>query len=208
MAVSREALSQMVGTRFALSGGSTFSALFPLWRPSIAERVRRGEALKFFPVDERMVAYDAPGCNWKICTEELLEPAGLGAQQAHHAVSVPGFRDMLDSGLSPDGRFDAVFLGMGDDGHTASLFPGGEYLADQQSLVLETWSPKPPYPRLTLGLRPLWEAHRLVAIVLGEGKADMVARLRAGDDTLPITRALSGHPDPVLILDEGAASKV
>lgn len=196
----------MKGPRIGFSGGSTFAALFPLWREVFVARLKAGERLSCFPVDERRVAYDEEGCNWRICSERLLEPVGLGDQKRHHPNSLAEYQSLLQAGLGSEMRFDSVFLGMGNDGHTASLFPGSEALEDKQSFLLETISPKPPFPRLTLALRALWESHELIAIVTGKDKADMVKRLLAGDMALPITRALHGHARPVLILDEAAAN--
>jgi 6-phosphogluconolactonase len=206
VSIARISLSRLRGNRIAVSGGSTFAALFPLWREALSVRLAAGESFRFYPVDERLVAYEEPGCNWKVCTDALLTPLGLRDQISHHVTSVSGFENLLSHDLKPDFRFDTVFLGMGTDGHTASLFPGGDYLSDETSLVLETLSPKPPYPRLTLGLRCLWEAQTLIAIVTGKDKAEMVAKVKAGDRSLPLTRALAGHPKPLLILDEAAAA--
>ncbi len=205
-AVALVAAQKMKGPRIGFSGGSTFAALFPLWREIFSTRLKAGEPLSCFPVDERKVAYDEDGCNWRVCSELLLEPVGLGGQKSHHPTSLAEYQSLLQAGLGPDKRFDSVFLGMGTDGHTASLFPGTEALDDLQSLVLETTSPKPPFPRLTLGLRSLWESHELIAIITGKDKSEMVRRLKSGDMSLPITRALQGHARPVLILDEAAAN--
>lgn len=207
-AVAEKSLSLMKGTRIAVSGGSTYATLFPLWAQAVTQRVKAGEAMQFYPVDERMVAYEEPGCNWKICVDSLLTPAGLGSQKAHHISTLNGFADLLKQGLAPSGRFTTVFLGMGDDGHTASLFPGEAHLRDTTSQVLQTVSPKPPFPRLTLGLKAIWQSENLVAIINGKNKAEMAQRVLQGDETLPMTLALKGHPAPVLILDAAAAGKV
>jgi 6-phosphogluconolactonase len=206
--IARKSLDLMQGTRIAVSGGSTYATLFPLWLEHVATRVKAGEPMRFYPVDERMVAYDEGGCNWKVCVDSLLDPAGLGKQKAHHVTTLSGFAALLQKDLTPDGRFDTVYLGMGNDGHTASLFPGEDHLLDTSSQVLQTVSPKPPFPRLTLGLKALSQAKHLVAIINGKDKAEMAQRLLQGDKSLPITLALQGHPSPVLILDAAAAGKV
>ncbi|MCD6025225.1 MAG: 6-phosphogluconolactonase [Fibrobacteria bacterium] len=207
-AVARKSLEYVQGPRIAVSGGSTFAALFRHWAPDVRFRVDKGEVLRFFAVDERRVAFDDPDCNWKACYEDLLLPAGLGDQRDHYVTTAAAYSDLLrrEFGSSPV-FFDGVFLGMGEDGHTASLFPGKPTLADTESIVLDIAdSPKPPPERVTLGLRPIRESGMLIAVALGAGKAERVRQLRDGDETLPITVAMKGHPRAVLLVDKAAAS--
>ncbi len=198
--IGQETLHLLKGPVVGLSGGSTYTALLPYWREALAI-----QALSFFPVDERIVPFQDENSNWRMVWDKLLEPLGLEEQRHHHAVSAVQYRQLLVDALGPEVIFDQIFLGMGDDGHTASLFPGSEALDDTQSIVLETRSPKPPHERVTLGLRPIWNARELITIITGVGKCGMVHRLLAGDTSLPITVALQGHPNPVLILDRAAA---
>lgn len=207
--VAAKSLELLKGPRVAVSGGTTFAALFRRWAPEVARRAAAGERLRFFAVDERSVPFEDPACNWKSCYEDLLLPAGLAEQKAHHVTTAAEYGRLLRAEFGTDPvRFDQVYLGMGEDGHTASLFPGKPSLADFESAVLdETDSPKPPPHRVTLGLGPLRASGTLVAVALGAGKAEMVRRLRAGDASLPITLALQGHPDAVLLLDKAAAGE-
>jgi len=207
--VAAKSLEYLAGPRVAVSGGTTFAALFRQWAPEVRRRVAAGAPYRFFVVDERKVAFDDPQCNWKSCYEDLLVPAGLEDQKAHFVTTAAAYGDLLrrEFGTGPV-VFDQVYLGMGEDGHTASLFPGKPTLTDLSSTVLDvTDSPKPPAERVTLGLAPLRRSRRLVTVALGAGKADMVRRLRAGDATLPITLAMQGHPDAVLLLDRAAAGE-
>lgn len=205
--VAVRSLELLGGPRVAVSGGSTFAALFRHWAPAVKQRVEAGERLRFFVVDERKVPFEDPQCNWKSCTEDLLVPAGLADQKAHYVTAAAEYAALLsrEFGTAPV-VFDQIFLGMGEDGHTASLFPGKETLGDLTSTVLDiTDSPKPPPERVTLGLGPIRACRSLVTIALGAGKVEMVRRLREGDTTLPITLAMQGHPDATLILDRAAA---
>ncbi len=203
--VAQKSLEYVRGPRVAVSGGTTFAALFRHWLPEVKRRAESGDRLKFFPVDERRVPFEDSQCNWKVCYEELLLPAGLG-QKEHHVTTAAQYAELLrgEFGRNPV-VFDQIFLGMGEDGHTASLFPGGEYLEDKTSIVLDIVGPKPPPQRVTLGFRALWECRTLVAVALGASKAPMVKRLLQGDNELPIARALNGHGNPVLLLDRAAA---
>jgi 6-phosphogluconolactonase len=205
--VAAASLDFLGGPRVAVSGGTTFAALFRHWAPAVRRRVAAGETFRFFVVDERKVPFDDPQCNWKGCYEDLLVPAGLSDQKAHYVTTAAQYGALLraEFGAAPV-IFDQVYLGMGEDGHTASLFPGRESLRDTASLVLDvTDSPKPPPARVTLGLGPIRASKTLVTVALGAGKAPMVRRLREGDETLPITLAMQGHPDAVLLLDRAAA---
>jgi 6-phosphogluconolactonase len=206
--VAQKSLEYVQGPRVAVSGGGTFATLFRHWAPAVRRRVSAGESLRFFVVDERKVPFDDPDCNWKACYEELLLPAGLEDQRSHHVISAAAYADLLtrEFGSGP-AIFDSLFLGMGEDGHTASLFPGKNSLTDRESLVLDiTDSPKPPPERVTLGLRPIRESRLLVTVALGAGKAGRVRQLRDGDESLPVTLAMKGHPRAVLLVDEAAGA--
>lgn len=205
--VAAKSLEFLQGPRVAVSGGTTFAALFRHWTPDVKRRTEAGERLRFFVVDERKVPFDDPQCNWKSCYEDLLLPAGLGEQKSHFVTTAADYGSLLraEFGAEPV-VFDQVYLGMGEDGHTASLFPGKATLTDTTSMAIDiTDSPKPPLERVTLGLGPLRACRTLVTVALGAGKTEMVRRLLAGDTSLPITLAMQNHPDAVLLLDRAAA---
>ena len=184
----------------AISGGSTFAHLFPRW----VERGGLG-GISFFPVDERMVPIDDPLSNWGNAKEQLFDPLGRTADVQHFATSVQSYQALLTERIGSPAIFDTIFLGMGDDGHTASLFAGSSALKDTTSKVLQTESPKAPHPRITLGLATLWQARSLIAVASGKRKGLLLRRLLADDRSLPITLALAGHPSPILLLDNEAA---
>lgn len=132
----------------ALSGGKTFAALFAHWadlKPDCSKAV-------FYPVDERVVPIESPDSNWGTACSRLLTPLGRDADRANFAPDVETYdrilRDRFGEGVPV---FDTIFLGVGDDGHTASLFPGASHLDDASSVVLGTQSPKVPVQRVTLG---------------------------------------------------------
>lgn len=181
----------------ALSGGSTFAGLYPRWL-----RMDLGSTTAtFFPVDERIVPFDDPRSNWGTAYRQFLLPLGRGDQRSHAADSREAYERTLHRHFrSPDPVFDTIFLGVGDDGHTASLFPGDAGLSDTTSVVLRTRSPKPPHERITLGLRPLFRARRLVVVIAGAGKETVVAGLRSGEDSLPVTRVLAGRKDSLVLV--------
>ena len=198
-ALARETVKLVRGPNVAISGGSTFTNLFPTWAGRAAL-----EQIAFFPADERIVPIDHPASNWGQAGRLLLEPLGRLSDIENFASSAEHYRALLFKKIGNPVVFDTVFLGMGDDGHTVSLFPASAELDDHEAQVLETVSPKPPRRRVTLGLATLWAAKSLVAVVTGENKRQLVRRLLSNDPTLPITVALGRHPSPILVLESSA----
>ncbi len=102
-------------------------------------------------------------------------PAELGAEEgARH------YRKVIDAI-----ELDIIFLGMGEDGHTASLFPGNQALQDERSVVPVYDSPKPPPERVSLGLNTLQSSPCRVVLASGSAKAEVMSRIRK-NEALPI----------------------
>jgi 6-phosphogluconolactonase len=146
--------------------------------------------------DERLVPPDHPDSNERLAREALLSKVPVPEEQIHPLRSVE---------IELPERFDLVLLGVGSDGHTASLYPGHEEeLADPGPIVHvpEPGMP-PPHPRLSFSLAYL-NAQPLVAILVGgEGKREILARMLSGDDTLPAARVRAERT--VVLADEAAA---
>ena len=102
---------------------------------------------------------------------------------------------------------DCVLLGMGPDGHTCSLFPGHGLLKEQEKWVASIEdSPKPPPCRITLTMPVLQAARKVCFVSTGEGKADMLKRIVAGDESIPCATV---QPDKAeWYVDTAAASKL
>jgi len=127
--------------------------------------------------------------------EEQIHPirAELGPQEAAHR-----YREKITGALP----FDLVLLGMGEDGHTASLFPGRPQ--DESGLVHAVYdAPKPPTQRVSLGLSALRQCGSMLVLITGAGKWKAVSRWRDGTE-LPIARVTAGINGSVM-LDEAAA---
>ncbi len=132
--------------------------------------------------DERAVAADHPDSNYRMAKESLLDrvaiPAGQihrpAAEQPDRALAARAYEAILPEAL------DVVVLGIGEDGHTASLFPGADALHETARRYLAEVGPKPPPERLTLTPPVLAAARSLVMLAVGAGKADAVKRALEG----------------------------
>ncbi len=186
----------------ALAGGSTPRR----FHAALAEAGagRDWSAVHFWFGDERAVPHDHPQSNYRMARETLFEPLSLPAQNIH-PVPVPGtiLPVTLDAAArqyeaelarlpkGPGGfpRFDLILLGMGEDGHTASLFPGNPALQEQRRAVVAVKGPKAPPWRITLTLPVINAARRVWLMVTGEGKAPAMRRVRERlDPPLPVQR--------------------
>jgi len=154
--------------------------------------------------DERCVPLDHRDSNYRLVRESLLER--VGAVNANYPMRCDEGPDPYQLRLGELGRVDLVHLGMGADGHTASLFPGSAALdADPGRLVVmnEDASGHNPYHRMTLTYAGISRARLALVTVAGEAKRDAFARVMAGDPDIPATHI---RADRVLwIVDPAAA---
>ncbi len=192
----------------AVSGGNTYRSILKVWQVVLGPvRVR------LFPVDERIVPFDSPESNWGMVKQLLIDPLDWPASKRCFVESMSddaakGYENFLRSVFAtPTPQFDLIFLGVGTDGHMASLFPGGPYLDDDKSWVLQTEGPIPPKERITLGMGVICSAQQVVIVVTGKGKRDMVQQMLKGDEALPIVRVLKHPVKKLLFLDQAAAGE-
>lgn len=152
--------------------------------------------------DERFVPPNDAHSNWRRVREDLLDPLAVPASR----WLTPDLRLSIEDGAVDYGkrlrqlpelssgrpRLDHVWLGIGEDGHTLSLFPGHPSAEVRGTLVMPIYdAPKPPPARITLSLDALEGALTCLVLALGAGKADAVGRVFSGDDRLPIARAVA-----------------
>ncbi len=182
----QDALASRPRASLALSGGGT---PVPAYRALAAMKLP-WERVDIYFVDERFVPPDHADSNYGMVEETLLEPLRLPASQVFRMQGEREDRDAAardyEATLPP--VLDVVLLGMGPDGHTASLFPGHPALEERERRVLAVVGPKPPPWRMTLTLPVLLSARAVLNLVAGEGKRDAVRRALAGDVSLPAAR--------------------
>ena len=206
--LAREAASEFVrlandsvreSGRFAvvLSGGSTPKALYSLLAGDASFRSEMPwDRTHFFWGDERHVPPDHPDSNYRMAKEAMLAKVPVPVTNVHRIKSELADAHQAASeyeqtlreffGLAPGQfpRFDLVLLGMGPDGHTASLFPGTDALRDETHLVVANWVPKFGSFRITLTLPVLNNAARVLFLVSGAEKAP-VLRAVLGNESGP-----------------------
>lgn len=169
----------------ALSGGSTPGPLYARLAAAPYRYLIDWSRMKVFWCDERCVAPDDPASNYRLVKETLLSDLPRVPEVCRVKGELPAPRAAdtyareVDEALGgPVPLFDLILLGMGGDGHVASLFPGSAALRSSRP-VMATQSPLPPHPRVSLGMKVINAAHDVVFLVHGAQKADIVAAVLA-----------------------------
>jgi len=198
----------------ALTGGSVGVFGFP----ALATVPFDWNLTHLFWGDERAVPTTSDDSNFGLARKLWLTPAGVTAAAIHRMpadnpdlnAAAHHYRDEILRVLGASPRFDHVLLGVGPDGHVASLFPGHPALSEERELVLPIVdSPKPPPRRLTLTMPMLTGAERVVVMALGNMKAAaMKEALTRDDSSLPVALVLRRSRRPLVLLDRDASSHV
>jgi 6-phosphogluconolactonase len=183
----------------ALSGGSTPQPLYERLMYDPDCRQLPWVRTNLWLVDERAVPFNDPRSNFRMINETIVEHSGIPAEQVHPIMAASEtadieyeakLREVLQWRERGDDRLDFVLLGMGSDGHTASLFPFNEVLQETESLVRRVTVPAADPPQRVTMTYPLINAARVVAVmVTGPTKAEAVQRLAGGRESreaLPI----------------------
>ena len=176
--------------------------------------------VEFFWGDERFVAADSDERNAKQARTAFLDVIGVDPARVHEVPSTDDASSVDDAAsayadtlrAAGSGSFAVTMLGVGPDGHVASLFPGFPQLSvDDAVAVGVTGSPKPPPERVSLTFAALNRSDEVWFVVNGEGKADAVGKALAahppGVDEIPAT-GVRGRAATIWFLDRAAASKV
>lgn len=200
----------------ALSGGSTPRALYRLLASTAYRERVDWPRVHFFWGDERCVPPDHPDSNFRMARESLLDHIQVPPQNVHrmagelepHAAAAAYETELRNyfSGELP--RFDLLLLGLGEDGHTASLFPGTSALGEKQRLVAAPYVEKLDAHRLTLTLLALNAANYALFLVAGESKKNIVKEIFTSPDARRRYPAASIEPPNGLtwLISEDAAA--
>ena len=218
VAMARQSIDERGSFRVALSGGSTPKRIYPL----LVDEPRVGAVdwgrVDFFWGDERAVPPDHPDSNFGVAYQMLLAALPNLRPQAIHRMPAEA-ADLDAAALAYEAElrlafgargdeppvFDLIWLGMGPDGHTASLFPNSAALDVADRWVVANWAPGPKAWRMTLTFPVLDAARELLFVVTGADKADALARVRAGDRELPAARLGAQHVE--WLIDAAAAGE-
>ena len=202
-----------------LSGGSTPKSVYELLATEVYRRKFDWQRIHVFFGDERFVPPDHPDSNYRMAREAMLSKVPIPAENVH-AVPTTG-RDPATGAADYEATlkrfygkdtldlarplFSVTLLGMGDDGHTASLFPGNEALTERGQWVKAVVGAKPE-PRITMTYPVLASSRAVVFLVAGAGKRAMLGRLLDGDRSIPAAQVETAG-DLTVFCDEAALGK-
>lgn len=195
----------------ALSGGSTPKAMFQVLAKEFREHVPWSN-LHFFWSDERHVPPDHPDSNYRMANEALLSHVysnvhRIRGENPNAAQAASEYeqtlRDVTKQNLP---RLDLILLGLGTDGHTASIFPGSEVLHETKRLVAAPWVEKLQTHRITMTLPLINNGASVLFLVTGADKAEIVKEVLEGENKYPAQAVKPNQGELIWMLDKAAAS--
>ena len=195
----------------ALSGGSTPKLMFQMLADQFRDDVP-WDKIHFFWSDERHVPPDDPESNYRMANEALLShvngivhripsenPDAAAAANEYEQTLVEVTKQTLP-------RLDLIFLGLGTDGHTASIFPGSEVLHETKRLVAAPYVEKFNSYRITMTLPLLNNGATVVFLVSGAEKAEIVKAVLEGENQYPAQAVKPTEGELIWMLDKEAAA--
>jgi 6-phosphogluconolactonase len=197
----------------ALSGGSTPKTIFQmLTSPTYAGRIDWSKVHLFWS-DERAVPPDHPDSNYHMALTAGLEKMAIPKSQIHRMQAEKNIEAhaLAYEALIKDRPFDLVMLGMGDDGHTASLFPYTKALAETQRLVVANYIEAKKTWRMTFTYRCINQAAHIAIYVIGAAKKHMLKEVLSSPnqfDRLPSQKVGTKEHRALWIADAAAASEI
>lgn len=220
--VAEQAVSSRGRARIAISGGSTPKAAFRLLADPTQPWLKRmpWEKLDLCWVDERTVPPDHPESNYRMTREAMLDHVPLKPEQVHRMegemepeVAAARYESLLRNTFRLEGaetpRFDLIGLGMGDDGHTASIFPHTEAIHEMGRLVTANQVPQKDTWRITLTWPVINQGSSVFFLIGGKNKAELVKEVFTGPrdpERLPSQLIWPASGILTLILDKDAAA--
>lgn len=195
----------------AVPGGSVATRVFP----RLATLTLPWDRVHVFLADERVVPPDHPDSNTRLVKTEWIDRVP-GEPPQFHAIDTSGPLDVVVSRAENDlqqvcgrpPRLDLIMLGVGPDGHVASLFPGHPALVRRDAWVVAiTDAPKPPPVRVSLGIATMEVAREIWFVAFGRDKAPVIAEAQKNPhSTLPVAIVARCGPPVRWFLDDDAAS--
>ena len=204
----------------ALSGGSTPRKTYELLGTDYRDRIP-WESVQFFFSDERLVPPDHPDSNYGMVYRSLLSRIPAPPWNAHRLATELGdpervaehgdgiLRQFFNLKDAEFPRFDLVLLGLGADGHTASLFPGSSALRETSRCVAATWAESVGAHRITLTLPVINHAAEVLFLVSGGGKAEILREILEGTappERFPARAVQPGDGRRLFYVDREAAA--
>jgi 6-phosphogluconolactonase len=185
--VSQDAIARRGMFNVALSGGSTPRSFYSKLAGQTSIKRESWQKTCLYFGDERCVPQDHPDSNYRMAREALISSAPIMPEHVHAMFSadlsvdenVSRYNAVLTTELPLNSQsvpvFDLILLGMGEDGHTASLFPGTQIVTETESLVAAQFVEKLDAWRMSLTFPTINAAHHVAVLVAGEAKAKIVA---------------------------------
>lgn len=219
--VASESITTHGRFTLALAGGSTPKKLYGLLASEPYRDQIDWALTEIFWSDERCVPPDNEESNYHLAQEALLSKVPISAAQIHRMPADTEDREQASLtyiqeiqrvfGTNGIPSFDLIQLGMGPEGHTASLFPHQASLHEQSRLIMPVTVPKPPPPRLTFTPPLLNAAAHILFLVAGQDKADALQAVLEGEhnpDEYPAQIIRPTQGEVTWMLDPAAASKL
>ncbi len=217
-AKARDAIAARGRFDLALAGGSTPKAAYALLAAEPYRSAIDWSRVRFFFGDERCVPPADPQSNFKSAQDALFGPLGIAPEQIFRMrgeidpqLAAAAYAGVLRDLLGPSPAFDLVLLGMGPDGHTASLFPGSDPFEDDAQLVRAPWVEKLGAHRITLTPRAINGARAVAIATAGEAKAEALKNAIQGPHDTVRTPIQAVQPDGGSLswfVDAAAAAKL
>lgn len=201
----------------AISGGETPRQMHRLLAEPLHLDSIPWKSVHIFWVDERYVPRDDPASNYGAALEDFIEKVPIPKGNVHPipvslepARAAIAYEESLSGFFSERGyaepAFDLIFLGLGSDGHTASLFPESVSDEKKSAKVESVLGGSPKVFRITLTIPLINKAARVAFLVTGKAKSDIVSRIMSGGSGLPAARVAPETGELFWLLDKGAAS--
>lgn len=210
--VANDAIEKRGAFYVALSGGSTPKAIYNILITQFRDAIDWTKVHLFFS-DERAVAPNNPESNFKMAMDAGFDQLPIPKSQIHRMQAESeiengalAYEDLLTQ--LPGSLFDLVMLGMGDDGHTASLFPRTHGLHAEDRLVIANFIPSKDVWRMSLTMDCINHSRSILVCIFGEKKAPMVKKVFYGPyipDDLPIQRVGTEINPALFVMDKPAA---